>query len=75
MTRVLSSLGIDGRGLVAVEREYLQLLLEANRPISLANLASCLGMSKETLREAHEPYLVRLGLVTTTREGRIACAT
>ncbi len=67
---VLESLGIDAMGLRANERQYLAVLRRAGRPVGLATLAGRLGETRQTVRQVHEPYLLRLGLITMTPTGR-----
>jgi Holliday junction DNA helicase RuvB len=78
VARTLDRLGIDGRGLGPVDRAYLE-ILEARgpgRPLGLRRAADMLGISFTTLERLYEPYLLRLGLVSTTPQGRVAhCAT
>jgi Holliday junction DNA helicase RuvB len=74
MARTLDRLEIDGRGLGPIDRAYLDLLRSrGKRPLGLARAAEILGICPTTLERVYEPYLLRLGLVTTTPAGRVAC--
>ena len=64
--------GIDERGLGREEREIVRLLLCRGKPMGLEAIASRLGLDLETLRDVHEPWLERAGLVERTVHGRIA---
>jgi Holliday junction DNA helicase RuvB len=78
VARTLDRLGIDGRGLGPVDRAYLELLETRgpDRPLGLHRAADMLGISPTTLERVYEPYLLRLGLVSITPQGRVAqCAT
>jgi Holliday junction DNA helicase RuvB len=73
VARTLDRLGIDGRGLGPVDRAYLG-VLEArgpDRPLGLHRAAVMLGISPTTLERVYEPYLFRLGLISTTPRGRV----
>ncbi len=73
VTRTLQKMGIDGLGLDATDRGYLEILRERpGRPLGLERLAGMLGVDAATLARDHEPYLFRLGLATTTPHGRVA---
>jgi Holliday junction DNA helicase RuvB len=70
----LRRLEIDAQGLGPVDRQYLEILRArgSGRPLGLARIAAIMGGSASALERLHEPYLFRLGLVTTTPAGRIA---
>jgi Holliday junction DNA helicase RuvB len=65
-------LGIDALGLHREDQQILGLLLEEGKPLGQEALAARLGLDLETLRDVHEPWLERLGLVERTRLGRVA---
>jgi len=65
-------LGIDARGLSPEERAVVRLLIDRGRPVGLEAIASRLGLDLETLRDVHEPWLERAGLVERTERGRVA---
>jgi Holliday junction DNA helicase RuvB len=67
-------LGIDERGLSREDRAVVRLLIERGRPVGLEAIASRLGLDLETLRDVHEPWLERSGLVERTERGRVATA-
>jgi hypothetical protein len=64
--------GIDKRGLDREEREIVRLLIGRRKPVGLEAIASRLGLDVETLRDVHEPFLERQGLVERTERGRVA---
>jgi Holliday junction DNA helicase RuvB len=72
VARTLDRLGIDGRGLVPLDRQYLDLLNSREHPTGLAQAARLLGVDAGTLQREHEPYLIHLGLMTITPQGRVA---
>jgi len=61
---------IDALGLEPLDREYLAVLRRADRAMSLANLASMLGETQDTLRDIVEPVLLNLGLIAISGKGR-----
>jgi Holliday junction DNA helicase RuvB len=72
--RTLDRLGIDDRGLVRIQRRYLALLGSRRRAVGLQQAARLLGVDARTLERDHEPYLLRLGLIDVTPNGRVATA-
>ncbi|MHC4382630.1 MAG: Holliday junction branch migration DNA helicase RuvB [Planctomycetota bacterium] len=71
VARVLEELGIDELGLRPFDRRYLNALREARGALGLSTLAARLGSSRQALEQVHEPYLIRRGLVSITRDGRV----
>lgn len=63
--------GIDRHGLTNVDRRYLKKLAEADIPIGVETVASCLGESIETLEAGIEPFLMQQGFVIKTARGRL----
>ena len=68
--RMLEKLQIDERGLVPIERQCLEVLRKAGRPLGRCTLAERLGVSPEELT-VDERYLSRLGLLDVTAAGRV----
>ena len=68
--QTLDSLGIDERGLDPVEQAYLRELRSRSRPIALERLARLIGVDPVVLRDEHEPWLLKLGLIEVTPFGR-----
>ena len=66
--------GIDEMGLTKDDRRYLKVLIETFRggPVGSKTLATALGEEVTTLEDLYEPYLIRLGFVERTAQGRIA---
>lgn len=66
--------GVDRRGLIRQDRQYLRHLLESTneRALSVDTLASLLGESVETIQVSVEPFLLQQGLITKTQRGRLA---
>jgi Holliday junction DNA helicase RuvB len=68
---LLEAMGIDARGLDPADRKIVTSLRTARRPLSLASLAAKTGIGKTTIQERHEPFLLKLGLVEITPNGRV----
>jgi len=61
---------LDTRGLDAIEQKYLRLLADAGGILRVNVLSSCLGLPRQTLEKAIEPYLIRERLIEKTEAGR-----
>lgn len=66
--------GVDHLGLDSLDRKFLRVLIEVygGGPVGIDALAATLGESRDTLEDVVEPYLLRMGLLARTRQGRIA---
>lgn len=62
---------IGPRGLEPLDVQILHTLYEREEPTGIDALAGLMQQPARTLKTVHEPYLLRLGLVELTREGRI----
>ncbi|MFZ9882408.1 MAG: Holliday junction DNA helicase RuvB C-terminal domain-containing protein, partial [Phycisphaerales bacterium] len=64
--------GIDDRGLDEMDRKYLRALAEIYRggPVGLEAIAATLGEDAGTLEDMVEPYLLQIGFLARTRQGR-----
>jgi Holliday junction DNA helicase RuvB len=70
----LELLEIDSQGLDKNDRRVLETLIHkfAGRPVGLNTLAAATGEEEDTITDVHEPFLIRLGLITKTPKGRQA---
>jgi Holliday junction DNA helicase RuvB len=66
----LAQLGIDHRGLDALDRRYL--VVVADRPVGLEAICAELGEDKSTIEDAVEPFLMQAGLIKRGGKGRLA---
>ena len=73
--QALSLLGIDELGLDDLDRALLNSLIRTYRggPAGIEALAATLGQERDTLEDVVEPYLLQIGFLIRTRQGR--CAT
>ena len=70
--QALGRLGIDERGLDAVDRALILTIIHKfnGGPVSLKTIASAIDEDPLTVEEAHEPYLIQLGFLERTPRGR-----
>jgi holliday junction DNA helicase RuvB len=67
-------LEIDDAGLDSTDRKLLAAIIQkfASGPVGVAALAAVLSEEVETIEDVYEPYLLRLGFLDRTPQGRIA---
>ena len=71
--RSLKMLGVDERGLDAMDRQVLGVLLDhGGGPVGVKTIAVSVGEEEDTIEEVYEPFLVREGFVARTPRGRVA---
>lgn len=68
---VFEDLKIDSEGLTAVELKMLRTLFEANKPVSIDNLAMIIEQDVKTIQGYVEPFLVKKEFVLVSGKGRI----
>ena len=70
----LTSVGVDEKGLTNEDRRYLELLVEKfhGGPVGLRTLGASLAEDEETIEEVIEPFLLQMGLIKRTSQGRLA---
>jgi Holliday junction DNA helicase RuvB len=66
--------GVDDLGLDKVDRAILKAVCAhfGGGPVGLSTLAVSVGEATETVEEMYEPYLLQLGLLMRTPQGRVA---
>ncbi|HCA39437.1 MAG: Holliday junction branch migration DNA helicase RuvB [Phycisphaerales bacterium] len=64
--------GVDELGLDTLDRAYLRVLADTYEggPVGLEAIAATLGEDAGTLEDVVEPYLLQIGLLARTRQGR-----
>lgn len=74
--RALSQLDVDKYGLDAVDRKYLNVIIEKYQggPVGLDTLSAILSEQKDMIEEVIEPYLLQRGLIQRSSRGRIVSA-
>ncbi|HQS09612.1 MAG: Holliday junction branch migration DNA helicase RuvB [Rhizobiales bacterium 24-66-13] len=71
--RALSALEVDGAGLDAMDRRYLNVIAEfyAGGPVGVDTLAAALSEPRDAIEEIVEPFLVQKGFIQRTPRGRM----
>jgi holliday junction DNA helicase RuvB len=70
----LARLEVDGRGLDAMDRRILAIVIDAfgGGPVGIEAVAASVGEEPDTIEDVYEPFLVREGLLARTPRGRVA---
>src|SRR6188768_3776480 len=70
----LKAMEIDDEGLDSTDRKLLAAIIQkfASGPVGVAALAAVLAEEVETIEDVYEPFLLRLGFLDRTPQGRIA---
>jgi Holliday junction DNA helicase RuvB len=73
-TAAMRILEIDDQGLDATDRKLLAAIIVkfASGPVGVQALAAVLAEEVETIEDVYEPFLLRLGFIDRTPQGRIA---
>lgn len=66
--------GVDARGLDELDRKFLRTIIEnyGGGPVGITALSASLNEETDTLEDMVEPYLLKIGFLNRTRQGRIA---
>ncbi len=70
----LRMLGVDELGLDDMDKTILRTIIDkfGGGPVGLSSLAVAIGEEPQTLEEVHEPFLIQLGFIKRTPQGRVA---
>ncbi len=70
----LGQMQIDEYGLDDMDRRLLQVIIEHFKggPVGIETLSTSLSEDSTSLEEVYEPYLIQLGFLKRTRQGRMA---
>jgi Holliday junction DNA helicase RuvB len=70
----LVRLGIDARGLDAMDRKILLAVIEkfGGGPVGVETIAATVGEERDTIEDVYEPYLMQEGFLQRTPRGRVA---
>jgi Holliday junction DNA helicase RuvB len=70
----LSRLEVDAKGLDAMDRRILTIVLDVfgGGPVGIDAVAAAVGEEGDTLEDVYEPFLVREGYLARTPRGRVA---
>jgi len=74
--RALDAEGVDERGLDDLDRKLLKIVIEYYKggPVGIEALGATLNEEIDTLVDMVEPYLLKIGFIKRTRQGRMASA-
>ncbi|MDX9973519.1 MAG: Holliday junction branch migration DNA helicase RuvB [FCB group bacterium] len=66
--------GVDELGLEDTDKSIMRALIEkfGGGPVGLSSLAVAISEEPHTIEEVHEPYLIQVGFVKRTPQGRVA---
>jgi Holliday junction DNA helicase RuvB len=72
--QALKMLEIDDLGLEPVDRLIIKTIIEKfdGGPVGLGTLAAATSEEKDTINEIYEPYLMQIGFLARTSQGRVA---
>ena len=70
----MAAMDIDGEGLDTTDRRLLAAIVQkfASGPVGGAALAAVIGEEVETIEDVYEPFLLQLGFLDRTPQGRVA---
>ena len=73
-TAAMRQMEIDDEGLDSTDRKLLAAIIQkfASGPVGVQALAAVLAEEVETIEDVYEPFLLRLGFIDRTPQGRIA---
>jgi Holliday junction DNA helicase RuvB len=73
-TAAMRNMEIDDEGLDSTDRKLLAAIIQkfASGPVGVQALAAVLAEEVETIEDVYEPFLLRLGFLDRTPQGRIA---
>ncbi len=70
----LRMLRIDELGLDDMDKQIIRTVIEkfSGGPVGVSSMAVAVGEERQTLEEVHEPYLIQIGFLKRTQQGRVA---
>jgi holliday junction DNA helicase RuvB len=72
----LKKLEVDGRGLDAMDRKILKVIIENYKggPVGVSAIAAAVSEEVDTIEDVYEPYLIQQGFINRGPRGRMASA-
>ena len=72
--QALQLLNVDSIGLDDMDRRVLRTIIEKynGRPVGLSTIAASISEEQDTIMDVVEPYLMQLGFLERTSQGRVA---
>jgi holliday junction DNA helicase RuvB len=73
-TQAMNAMDIDDEGLDTTDRRLLAAIVQkfASGPVGGAAVAAVIGEEIETIEDVYEPYLLQIGFLDRTPQGRVA---
>jgi len=70
--KALGLLEIDEQGLSSLDRKILETIITkfSGGPVGIGTIATALSEEESTIEEVNEPYLIQIGFLKRTRQGR-----
>lgn len=70
----LKKLEVDGRGLDAMDRKILKVIIENYKggPVGVSAIAAAVSEEVDTIEDVYEPYLIQQGFINRGPRGRMA---
>ena len=74
--KALALLEIDERGLSSLDKKILETIIVKfnGGPVGVNTIATAVAEEEATIEEVNEPYLIQIGFLERTRQGRVATA-
>lgn len=74
VTGALGKMGVDDQGLTREDMRYLAVIIDKYKggPVGVRTLAAALSEDEQTLEDVIEPFLMQLGMLKRTSQGREA---
>ncbi|MDO4834458.1 MAG: Holliday junction branch migration DNA helicase RuvB [Bacillota bacterium] len=71
--RALDALGVDFMGLENLDREILETIIDRfdGGPVGIDTIAASIGEERITIEDVYEPYLIQIGFLNRTKQGRV----
>jgi Holliday junction DNA helicase RuvB len=71
LNKAMAMKGVDKYGTTKNDRTYLGWLKRVGKPVGLSTLVSMVNLSRETIEEVIEPFLIYKGWIRITSRGRM----
>lgn len=73
VTEVMRLLAIDSDGLDELDRSIIKSIYYNfdNKPVGLNSLSASVSEDQDTIENVHEPYLLKIGIISRTPRGRV----
>lgn len=66
--------GVDDMGLTELDRKYLEVIIDfySGGPVGIETLSATLNEERDTIEDVLEPFLLKVGFIMRTKQGRQA---